>query len=109
MKAIKINLNSYISCHSKSSMMIILFVLCNFYFLFPSLVKAQEIACANEIINTNQLKDTTFLNYLKNINLLSTTQNKLHGNVLEIPIVVHVLHTGEPIGTGTNISDEQNF
>ncbi|MCL4856593.1 MAG: hypothetical protein KJZ55_04860, partial [Flavobacteriales bacterium] len=29
------------------------------------------------------------------------------GNVLTIPVVVHVLHKGEPLGTGTNISDAQ--
>ena len=109
MKTIKTNLKSNLSCHSNQRKMIILFILCNSYFLFPCLLKAQETTCANEIINTNQLKDTTFLNYLKSISLLSSTQHKMQGNVLEIPIVVHVLHTGEPIGTGTNISDEQIF
>jgi subtilisin-like proprotein convertase family protein len=29
------------------------------------------------------------------------------GTVHQIPVVVHVLHTGEPVGTGWNISDEQ--
>jgi hypothetical protein len=27
--------------------------------------------------------------------------------VYKIPVVVHVIHLGEPIGTGSNISDEQ--
>ncbi len=29
------------------------------------------------------------------------------GTVHTIPVVVHVVHEGEPVGTGTNISDEQ--
>jgi hypothetical protein len=29
------------------------------------------------------------------------------GSVLNIPVVVHVLHLGETIGTATNIADEQ--
>ena len=31
------------------------------------------------------------------------------GGPYQIPVVVHVIHNGEPIGTGTNISDEQIF
>lgn len=31
------------------------------------------------------------------------------GTVYTIPIVVHVMHEGEPVGTGTNISDAQIF
>jgi hypothetical protein len=27
--------------------------------------------------------------------------------VLRIPVVIHIIHNGEPIGTGKNISDEQ--
>jgi hypothetical protein len=29
--------------------------------------------------------------------------------VIDIPVVVHVIHNGEPIGVGTNISDEQIY
>ena len=88
---------------------IIFFLLSIFYFQFLSITKAQELPCANEIINTNQLNDTTFLNYLKTMYAVSNTNNKPNATILEIPIVVHVLHVGEPIGTGTNISDEQVF
>jgi hypothetical protein len=31
------------------------------------------------------------------------------GETYKIPVVVHVIHNGEPIGTGTNISDAQIF
>gem|GEM_PF-678781 len=30
-------------------------------------------------------------------------------DIFTIPVVVHVIHLGEPVGTGTNISDEQIF
>ncbi|MFN8284213.1 MAG: PKD domain-containing protein [Chitinophagales bacterium] len=83
-----------------------------FCFLFSHLVlntNAQELPCANEIFNTNQLKDTAFLSYLKQLNLSSNTNSRLSGNTLVIPIVVHVLHLGEPVGTGSNISDDQIY
>ncbi len=34
-------------------------------------------------------------------------QNKLQTGVIDIPIVVHVIHLGEPVGTGSNISNAQ--
>ncbi len=38
---------------------------------------------------------------------LKSGNNNRSGQVYTIPIVVHVIHTGEAIGSGTNISDEQ--
>jgi hypothetical protein len=35
------------------------------------------------------------------------TNNYRAGNVLTISVVVHVIHNGEPVGTGQNISDAQ--
>jgi hypothetical protein len=32
---------------------------------------------------------------------------KTHAEVYRIPVVVHVIHNGEPVGTGNNISDAQ--
>jgi hypothetical protein len=34
---------------------------------------------------------------------------RTQGSSYEIPVVIHVIHNGEDIGTGTNISDEQIF
>ncbi len=34
---------------------------------------------------------------------------RTQGTSYEIPVVIHVIHNGEDIGTGTNISDEQIF
>ncbi|MFO0506507.1 MAG: M43 family zinc metalloprotease, partial [Chryseotalea sp.] len=38
---------------------------------------------------------------------LSTQNNQKQNSTYKIPVVVHVIHNGEPIGTGVNISDEQ--
>lgn len=84
-------------------------LICFFFFHLFMITNAQELSCANEIFNTKQLQDTSFISYLKKINSASTTSNRLNGNVLTIPIVVHILHNGEPIGTGTNISDNQIY
>ncbi len=35
------------------------------------------------------------------------TSNKLRSGIYTIPVVVHVIHLGEPLGTGSNISDYQ--
>ena len=86
---------------------VILFAL-TFLFSFNS--EAQELPCANEIIQTNQLKDSAFVRLLKETHPeFNNVALRINGTILEIPIVVHVLHLGEPIGTGTNISDQQIF
>ena len=39
-----------------------------------------------------------------------TTSNTTKSNhVITIPVVFHIIHTGEPIGTGSNISDDQIY
>ena len=72
---------------------------------------AQELPCANEIFHTQQLKDTAFVRQLRDLRQQANNvpQQRINGAILEIPIVVHVLHLGEPIGTGTNISDQQIY
>jgi hypothetical protein len=40
-------------------------------------------------------------------NLLRQQQARQQAGPYRIPVVVHVIHNGEPLGTGTNISDEQ--
>lgn len=35
------------------------------------------------------------------------SQRSTSGNIITIPVVVHVIYNGEPYGTGTNITDEQ--
>ena len=84
-------------------------LLLTLFFLFeiPSFLQAQNLRCANEIFNTTQLQDSAFLHYLQT--LQSSSNTRLNGNVLEIPVVVHVLHNGEPVGTGSNITDAQVY
>jgi hypothetical protein len=79
--------------------------------LFTSTIYGQDLPCANEIIQTEQLKDTAFVHHLMKLATLqqnnTNASQRINGSILEIPIVVHVLHLGEPVGTGTNISDQQ--
>ncbi|HND82303.1 MAG TPA: M43 family zinc metalloprotease, partial [Chitinophagales bacterium] len=83
---------------------------CKLLFVCVSLIQthhifAQEYSCANEIFQSIQLKDTAFIRQLTAISN-NTSNNKPTASILEIPIVVHVLHLGEPIGTGSNIADQ---
>lgn len=82
-----------------------------FSLFFTTPATAQELPCANEIIHTQQLKDTSFIRQLKDLQYknINNAHQRISGTVLEIPIVVHVLHLGEPVGTGTNISDQQIY
>lgn len=40
-------------------------------------------------------------------NMLRQQQSRRESGPYRIPVVVHVIHNGEPLGTGTNISDAQ--
>lgn len=89
-----------------------LFLTAFFLYSYYTVTAQEELPCANEIFQTQQLKDTAFVRQVMAIAKLQQqngTTQRITGNVLEIPIVVHVLHLGEPIGTGTNISDQQIY
>ena len=76
------------------------------FVLFHYISQAQDLPCANEAFQFKQLEDTAFVKrlvYLQN----SSGSQRPNGAILEIPLVVHVLHLGEPVGTGSNISDQQ--
>ena len=87
------------------------FFLIALFFLYSYHSFAQEdLPCANEIFQTKQLEDTGFVRQLLTIQQANNSTNlRINGTILEIPIVVHVLHLGEPIGTGTNIPDQQIY
>ncbi|MDH5398909.1 MAG: M43 family zinc metalloprotease [Cyclobacteriaceae bacterium] len=38
---------------------------------------------------------------------INQNQGRIEANVLRIPIVVHIIHNGESLGTGMNIADDQ--
>lgn len=79
-------------------------------------VQAQE-NCGFSAIHEQRLQNDT--EYKRkyaalNKNLFTTIQNQTLGTaktnqIYRVPVVVHVLHLGEPLGTGTNISDAQIF
>ncbi len=59
----------------------------------------------------NRLMQTD-INYQKRIAaneraIQAGLNSKLTGGVLTIPVVFHILHTGQAVGTGSNISDDQ--
>jgi len=74
----------------------------------------QSTECASDYIH-NALMQTDSV-YRKQIQFLesqieASIQNhsniKLQSTIYTIPVVVHVIHLGEPLGTGSNISDIQ--
>ena len=70
----------------------------------------QEI-CGTDFFHNQKMKtDAQYRslheNTKKSMYRVSSENRGLAGGILRIPIVVHVMHVGEPIGTGNNISDE---
>ena len=95
--------------HTLRHLQTITFVFILFFF-FDNRTYGEDLPCANErfqqlLFNAPKYKaDFEAVNQAIREN---TTSHKINGSILEIPVVVHVLHLGEPVGTGTNISDEQ--
>jgi hypothetical protein len=85
----------------------ILFSLC-----FFSISTAQQ-QCGFDIQREKQLQDPNFAALEKAAEskiqkaISSNDFSRMPSSVLTIPVVVHVLHLGEAVGTGTNISDAQ--
>lgn len=87
----------------------------------PTLVLAQNKAqaqsekCLTDIYNANMLEtnpnmmgsEIFRLNLQQKIESARQNNNNSNMVVVNIPLVIHVLHNGEPIGTGANISDAQ--
>ena len=74
----------------------------------------QSNECATDFIHNNRMQTDSV--YRKQIHLLEShvnatienhSNNTLKSTIYTIPVVVHVVHLGEPIGTGSNISDIQ--
>jgi hypothetical protein len=64
-----------------------------------------------ELKNPDKEKNLQFENWINQKLTQSATkqlkQQRTGSATYEIPVVVHIIHNGEPIGTGTNISDNQ--
>lgn len=85
-------------------------VLCLFFFM--SIINAQQ-QCGFDVQRERQLLDPNFVakenaaeRKLQNA-IRYRDNSKNAGSVLTVPVVIHVLHLGESVGTGTNISDAQ--
>ncbi len=70
--------------------------------------------CGTDFIREEALKQNTLVKdeYYKNIQniqqyISNKKLNKSESSQYRIPVVIHVIHNGEPVGTGTNISDAQ--
>lgn len=78
-------------------------------------LKAQErcgtVAYQKMLNPDHSIQETRFENWMKNQQvkpmLKSFSTEGTSAATYVIPVVVHVIHNGEPIGTGTNISDAQ--
>jgi len=91
------------------------FILIIIFFLSVHLQsKGQSADCATDHIHNNLMQTDSV--YRKQIHLLESqvedniqkhTNITLRSTLYTIPVVVHVIHIGEPIGTGSNISDVQ--
>jgi hypothetical protein len=89
-----------------------------FILLITSNMPAQEKSntlesCASEILYKKMLESNPSL-LAKKIQFEETVKKhkvtaKSAATTYVIPVVVHVMHKGEALGTGTNISDEQIF
>ena len=76
--------------------------------------KGQSAECGTDYIHKNRMQtDSTYRNQIvtleSQVEAITQNQanNKLKSTLYTIPVVVHVIHLGEPIGTGSNISDIQ--
>ena len=86
--------------------------------IFLLLIKMQSMGqsaeCATDYIHHHLMqtdsayrKQILFLESQVEANIQNQTNTNLKSTLYHIPVVVHVIHLGEPVGTGTNISDVQ--
>ena len=76
--------------------------------------KGQSAQCATDFIHNNLMQtDSAYRDQIVTLEsqVKSITQNQANNKststLYTIPVVAHVIHLGEPIGTGSNISDIQ--
>jgi hypothetical protein len=91
---------------------LILLIIALLFFKMES--KAQTAECATDYIHNNLMKtDSVYRNKLLVLEsqvgdiIKNQATNKLTSIIYRIPVVVHVIHLGEALGTASNISDIQ--
>jgi hypothetical protein len=96
----------------KKSTNFILIIISLLFFQMQS--KGQSAQCATDFIHNNLMQtDSAYRNQIVTLEsqVEAITQNhasnKLRSTLNTIPVVVHVIHLGEPLGTGSNITDNQ--
>ncbi|GAA4933612.1 T9SS type A sorting domain-containing protein [Algibacter agarivorans] len=67
--------------------------------------------CGTDFIHNKKMKNDArykarHLQTIQSIQKVSSQKNKMPNGIYQVPVVVHVMHKGESVGTGTNISDE---
>jgi hypothetical protein len=74
----------------------------------------QSVECSTDYMHKNRMQtDSAYRNQILNLesNVEANTENhatkNLKSTLYTIPVVVHIMHLGESIGTGSNISDLQ--
>ena len=95
----------------KSSNFILIIISLLFYQMQS---KGQSAQCATDFIHNNLMQtDSAYRDQIVTLEsqVKSITQNQANNKststLYTIPVVAHVIHLGEPIGTGSNISDIQ--
>lgn len=83
----------------------------SFLISFSFKISAQSEKCATDEIHRSLLANDAAYKAKNDAfeNALATQKKSIHktagGVVYRIPVVVHVMHKGEPVGSGTNVSD----
>jgi hypothetical protein len=104
----KIKKNTYMK---KYSNLILLFIA---FLFFKMEIKAQNAECATDLIHNNLMqtdsayrkKSLALESEIKSI-IKNQATKKFTSTIYTIPVVVHVIHLGEALGSASNISDIQ--
>ena len=60
----------------------------------------------NQKMETDIQYRSSHLETMKSMRKVSSQKQALINGIYQVPVVVHVMHKGETVGTATNISDE---
>jgi hypothetical protein len=92
----------------KSISFLLFFIICA-----SQLLAQEERRCSFTSTPEEKKRNSYFYDYQDKLNQEIEKRKKIEGfarteaDIFTIPIIVHVIHNGEPIGTGTNISAAQ--
>jgi hypothetical protein len=96
----------------KKASKFILILIALLFFQIQSM--AQSAQCGTDYIHINRMQtDSAYRTQILNLesNVVANNQNHANNNLKStlytIPVVVHVIHLGESVGTGSNISEIQ--